>query len=77
MNQLTIRKTAGIAGQVRYNVTRTTEHGTHKSAFVGSVYGTPGPVTAIVMDGAQFHVTEPSRFGPIFNRTWVENFYTD
>jgi hypothetical protein len=74
---LKIRKSVGVAGQIRYNVTRITEHGEHKSAFVGSVYGTPGPITAIVMDGVQFHVAEPTRFGDIFNRKWVEAFYAN
>lgn len=74
---LKIRKSVGVAGQIRYNVTRTTEHGEHKSAFVGSVYGTPGPVACVVMSGVQFFVTEPARFGDIFNRKWVENFYAN
>lgn len=75
--KLTITRTSGIAGQVRYNVTRTTDEGTYKSAFIGSEYGTPGPVTAVVMDGVQFFVDSPSRFGEKFNRDWIRNFYAD
>jgi hypothetical protein len=29
------------------------------------------------MDGVQFHVAEPARFGDIFNRKWVESFYAN
>lgn len=74
---LTIRRTPGIAGQVRYNVTRTTDEGTFKSAFIGSEYGAPGPVVAVVMDGVQFFVDSPARFGEKFDRDWVRNFYAD
>lgn len=73
---MTIRRKFGIAGQVRYTVTRDTEHGPHKSAFVGTLHGTPGPVVCVLMDGVQFFVDSPERFGPLFNRSWVENFYT-
>jgi hypothetical protein len=72
---LTIKRSDGLAGQVRYNVTRQTGYGLHKSAFVGSVHGSPGPVVCVLMDGVQFFVDSPERFGQNFNRDWIRNFY--
>jgi hypothetical protein len=46
-------------------------------AFVGTIHGSPGPITVITEDGMQSHVFEAYRFGPIFNESWVEAFYAD
>lgn len=75
MAKLHIHKRSGIAGQVRYAIARKDEHGIHNAVFVGTVYGTPGPVVMIMMDGVQVHVTDPSRFGPSFDEEWIRNFY--
>lgn len=62
----------GIAGQVAYDVVRENEWTT----FVGSIYGTPGPVVMVGHFGEMF-VVDSSRFGERFDRAWIERFYSD
>ncbi|ALY10635.1 hypothetical protein FDH86_gp100 [Arthrobacter phage Tank] len=66
----------GIAGQVSVTThVRMTSSGTeHVTGFVGSRYGSPGPVI-MIMGHAQIVVVEPERFGQRFDAQWVRRFY--
>lgn len=72
-----LEKTPGMAGQVA--VSATVDHGEHGGqdvvTFVGSAYGTPGPVVLVSKTFGQTHVTDPGRFGETFGETWVRRFY--
>jgi hypothetical protein len=68
---IAIRADFGIGGQVAYTAT---EADGRRTVFVGSTYGTPGPVAVVISEGFQSFVTEPERFGSIFNREWVGQF---
>lgn len=72
---LSITRTTGVAGQVAYAAT-VQYPGEPRQAvtFVGSVYGTPGPVV-FIMDGMQAFVIDASRFGEAFDTSWVRRFY--
>lgn len=67
MTTPTIKRQAGIAGQVSF--TASTEDG--ELTFVGSVYG--GPVVMVTPSGRQTFVTDPGRFGE-FGQDWVRRF---
>lgn len=69
---LSIRRVAGIAGQVEYVATVEYEgEGPSTVAFIGSVYG--GPVVMRTAS-AEVFVTDPSRFGE-FGESWVRKFF--
>lgn len=75
----------GIAGQVLYVAITTYRGVSHetgerwvqKSAttFVGTSYGTPGPVVMILESGAQSTVEYPEDFGDTFGKEWIRRFY--
>ena len=71
---LNVKKTAGLAGQVRYTaVVRYPGEDNSTVSFVGSSYG--GPVVMITEgwpDG--IFVTDPGRFGT-FGPEWVKRFF--
>ena len=77
-----IRRRSGVAGQVSYTVTTRYEYGPEvKTVFMGSVYGTPGPVQCFNanlsgFDGPVF-VDEPARFGDTFDEMWVRRYYAE
>lgn len=65
----------GIAGQVAYDVT--CDDGS-SCTFVGSEYGSPGPIVIILNDpDMQCRIDYPGRFGDKFDREWVERFFSD
>ena len=75
-----LRARHGIAGQLAVNATvlyEFTDGSTseHRAQFVGSGYGTPGPVVIVHESGAQFFVYDPARFGSSFGVNWVAEFY--
>jgi hypothetical protein len=71
---LNVKKTGGIAGQVRYTaVVQYPGEDSSTVSFVGSVYG--GPVVMVTEgwpDGV--FVTEPGQYGK-FSPAWVRNFF--
>lgn len=70
-----IRRTAGVAGQVKYSVPVTYEGEAPQAVqFVGSIYG--GPVLMITPGNPRgTWVTDPSRFGLKFSPDWVRAFF--
>ena len=80
-----VREHVGIAGEVAYTVDVTsatyphdedwgeTVTDEHTHTFVGSVYGEPGPVVAII-GGMQNFVDSPARFGDTFDAAWAYRF---
>jgi hypothetical protein len=74
-----ITRINGIAGQFAYAATVThTGDGwtdTGVTTFVGSIYGTPGPVVAITGGGMQFFVSDPSEYGDTLNPEWVRRYF--
>ena len=75
-----LRPRPGIAGQSAVNATvlyEFTDGSTEEvqAQFVGSMYGTPGPVVVMLESGAQFFVDDPARFGGSFGVNWVIEFY--
>ncbi|QWY81394.1 hypothetical protein SEA_RIZWANA_97 [Arthrobacter phage Rizwana] len=64
----------GIAGQVMVTAHVRMESGDMVTGFVGSMYGSPGPVI-MIMGEAQIVVDAPERFGERFNSQWVRRFY--
>lgn len=81
-----VRRTGGIAGQTSYSVDVTTttyphhdEEGetvTDESTIVlyGSTYGTPGPVVLVTAGFGESFVTDPARFGEVFDAAWAYRF---
>lgn len=70
----TIRKEAGIAGQVAYSVTVTYPGEDQRTVrFVGSVYGPPIVMVTPSNPGGTF-VQDPGRFGE-FGPEWVRRFF--
>lgn len=68
----------GVAGQVAYSVVVTYPgESPILATFVGSTYGAPGPVVAVMPSGRQTFVTSPERFGPTFGPEWVRRFFGD
>lgn len=69
-----IKRHAGVAGQVSYTATVEYEGETPSSVtFVGSeAYG--GPVVMVTESGAQRFVTDPGRHGS-FGESWVRRFF--
>lgn len=73
------RVRAGVAGQrsvlidVLYEGPDWTDTATHE--LVHSVYG--GPVIAVMTNGAQIFVTDPSRYGDTskLDADWIKNYY--
>ena len=65
----------GAGGATEFIVTASWQSGSHTHSFVGSVYGTPGPVFLVLTNGAQVLIEQPERFGVRFNESWVRNFY--
>jgi hypothetical protein len=64
----------GAGGQVAYSVLVTYPgEPTAPVWFIGSVYGSPGPVVMVTGAG-QTQVTEPGRFGDL-SPTWVRRFF--
>ena len=76
---LNVRKTAGIAGQVRYTavVRYPGEEDNRTVWFVGSTYGAPGPVLMLTENllPEGIYVSHPERFGERFGPDWVRAFY--
>ena len=72
-----IKRETGVAGQVAYTVTITEDGERSRVTFVGTVYGTPGPVVMVSHgDGlGQTFVRNPERFGAKFNPAWVRAFF--
>lgn len=72
---VSVKRRNGVAGQVQWTavVDRKGERST--VAFVGDVYGTPGPVVMISESGAQVFVSSPGRFGETFGESWVRRFF--
>jgi hypothetical protein len=69
----TVRRHAGIAGQVSYSVPVTYPgEPTETVTFVGSVYG--GPVVMVTGSDMQVFVKDPARFGK-FGPGWVRRFF--
>lgn len=78
-----VTRSTGIAGQVAYTVVVTDRTYPHEEGetvtdestltFIGSIYGEPGPVVAVI-GGHQMHVYEPSRFGHVFDSRWAYRF---
>ena len=64
----------GLAGQVSITVHTRWESGDMVTAFVGSRYGSPGPII-MIMGEAQIVVDAPERFGERFDAQWVRRFY--
>lgn len=65
-----------IAGQ--FNLTAEVTYPgepTYEVTFVGSTYGTPGPVVMVTEDLNETFVTDPGRFGSTFNPSWVRAFF--
>jgi hypothetical protein len=46
-----------------------------QAVFVGTTFGTPGPVVLRV-GGFELFVDSPDRFGEVFDKDWVTTFYT-
>lgn len=67
----------GVAGQVAYATTTfSPDYGaTTHTEFVGSTYGTPGPVVMATAGAGQVFVTDPGRFGGTFDLAWVKRFF--
>lgn len=63
----TIMVQHGVAGQIQYNVSG----GVHEFALVGTVYGSPGPVTMISKD-LSAHVSAADRFGSQLDLDYVK-----
>lgn len=72
----TIKRSAGIAGQFSITATGTIEGEPYTLTFTGSVYGSPGPVV-MTTGTIETFVSEPSRFGAVFNEAWVRAFITN
>lgn len=71
----TIRRQAGVAGQVSYTVEVTHPGEDAESVtFVGSAFG--GPVVMITPAGHQIFVTDPGRHGE-FGTEWVRRFFEE
>lgn len=70
-----LKRTAGVAGQVAFDVTAQLHSDTYDFGFVGTSYGEPGPVTLITASGLQVNVEDPARFGPVFDESWVRSFF--
>lgn len=80
-----VRRYDGVAGQVAYSVDVTTSTYPHNEdegetvtdesthIVLGSTYGSPGPVFAIV-GGMQTYVDSPARFGDTFDAAWAYRF---
>ena len=70
-----ISKVIGIAGQLSYTA-RVSYSGEEPMMveFVGSAYGSPGPITMITR-ATQAHVYDPGRFGEKLNEEWVRRFF--
>lgn len=69
-----IKRTAGIAGQIQYTATVQYEGEDQRVvSFVGSQFG--GPVVMLTGNDQTF-VTNPGRFGT-FSEAWVRNFFTE
>lgn len=64
------RRLGGVAGQVMYTYR---DQNDHPVTFVGSVYGSPGPVY-LILNWSQVRVVRPERYGPVFGRAWVQAF---
>lgn len=75
-NVLDITRATGIAGQLAYTA-RVQYDGEPVStvAFVGSLYGSPGPITMLTESGMQTYVTDAGRFGPSLSPEWVRRFF--
>jgi hypothetical protein len=70
-----IKKSAGVAGQVAYDLTvQYPDEEPTKVGFVGYAYGAPGTVVAISPAGRQTYVSATERFGDVFNEDWVRAF---
>lgn len=68
----------GVAGQVA--ITVGVDHGPDFGGiddvtFVGSAFGTPGPIVLVSHAFGQTFVTNPGRFGETFGEDWVRRFY--
>lgn len=72
-----IKKISGIAGQFAYTVSLEDEYGDSEVSFIGTSYGSPGPVAMTFDTGGTTFVVDPSRFGDTFNRQWIRNFFED
>lgn len=76
MEILSIKRQAGVAGQVSYLATvQYPDEPAETVTLVGSVYGQPGPVVMISPSGNQAFVTNPGRCGPKFDEQWVRAFF--
>lgn len=79
-----VRKSGGIAGQVAFHVDVTTTTYPHEEGetvtdestvvLVGSVYGSPGPVVLVVNSDQQMFITDPGRFGEVFDAAWAYRY---
>jgi len=73
-----IRRESGIAGQIAYSVPVSYPgESTRIVSFVGSTYGTPGPVVMVTGPGHadQIVVDSPARHGSTLSPAWVRSFY--
>lgn len=54
------------------------EHYSGTVRFSGSIYGEPGPIAALIgTTGRGIHVTDPGRYGPVFDADWAINYALD
>lgn len=54
------------------------EHYSGTVRFSGSVYGEPGPIVALIgTTGRGIHVTDPGRYGHVFDADWAINYVLD
>lgn len=74
MDKIKIIRDNGVAGQFALTADYVSHGERRKLSFVGSSFGSPGPVTMITPSGLQIHVTDAARFGDKFNPQWVRNF---
>lgn len=73
---LNVKKTGGIAGQVRYTAAvKYPGEDMSTVSFVGSVYGGPVVMCTEGWPDGQF-VTDPGRFGK-FGPEWVRKFFEE
>lgn len=61
-----------------YLDTELDEHHSDTLRFSGSIYGEPGPIVALIGTmGRGIHITDPGRYGPVFDADWAINYVTD
>jgi hypothetical protein len=63
-----------IVGAVAYEADVSYGADRAKYTFVGSMFGSPGPVLLLI-GNEPINVHQPERFGVRFNDDWVRNFY--